>query len=174
MALKVLGDEPIYLETEREMRQYLDSIFSKGSHSESLANVDFQIVQNTSADRVARNIISAPDNVLSIGIDHCTGYGGILWYCDGEMIDRVAESSGTDVARNAWVSLNENPPKTDPRVLSDPSCPSFFDRVSALPLLVVRLTVEDYFREGSGFRPRLIQWTKGHFTGELYTQTEGA
>lgn len=170
MALKILGDEPRYLETESEMHQYLDSIFSKGSHAESSANVDFQVVQNVSADRIAHNLTSVPDNVLSIGIDTSTGYGGILWYCDGGMIDRVAESSGDDVARNAWVSLNENPPETDPRVLCDPSCPSFFDRISALPLPVVRATVETYFHEGSGFRPRLIQWARGHFTGELYTE----
>ncbi|MFF9395609.1 Imm1 family immunity protein [Streptomyces griseoluteus] len=170
VALKVLGDEPTYLETETDMRQYLDSLFSKGSRYESFANVDFQVVQDASADRIAHIVTSVPDNVLSIGIDHSAGYGGILWYCDGEMVNRVAGSHGNDVARNAWVSLNENPPETDPRVLSDPSCPTFFDRISALPLPVVRSTVEDYFREGTGFRPRLIRWTKGHFTGELYAE----
>ncbi|MGA5729594.1 Imm1 family immunity protein [Streptomyces seoulensis] len=173
MALKVLGDEPRYLETESEMHRYLDSIFFEGSNSESFANVDFQIVQDTMVDRVADHALPVPDNVLSIGIDHSTGYGGLLWYCDGGLVDRVAESAGAEVATNAWVSLNENPPETDPRVLSDPSCPSFFDRVSALPLLAVRSVVEEYFQEGNGFRPKSIHWAKGHFTGELYTEPEG-
>ncbi|GHF06133.1 hypothetical protein E5082_13770 [Streptomyces griseoluteus] len=174
MALKILGDKPEYLETEIEMQQYLDSIFLRGSHPESFVNVDFQVVQDTSVDRVAHHALSVPDNVLSIGIDHSTEYGGILWYCDGGLVDRVTKSAGADVATNAWVSLNENPPETDPRILADPSCPSFFDRVSALPLITVRSTIEEYFCEGNGFRPKLIQWAKGHFTGELYTEAEGA
>ncbi|WP_394437448.1 Imm1 family immunity protein [Streptomyces sp. SGAir0957] len=117
---------------------------------------------------ITRTAIGVPDNVLSVGLDHPSGFGGILWYCDLGLADEVTEEMGADVADSVWVSLNPNPPVRDPKVLSDPWTPYFFDRVSVLPLPVVRATIEDYFREATGFRPARVQWAVGHFTGELF------
>jgi hypothetical protein len=174
MALKVLGGKPLYLETGSEMHQYLDTLFTEGLHLKSFANIDFQVVEDVSADRTAHNDMSVPDNVLSIGVDCSSGYGGLLWYCDGLLVDLVAAAVGTDVASHVWASLNPTPPESDPKVLSDPSCPSFFDRISVLPLPAVRSTVEEFFHEGTGFRSTQIQWAKANFTGEPYVEEDEA
>ncbi|MFI9585828.1 Imm1 family immunity protein [Streptomyces sp. NPDC052236] len=174
MPLKVLGDKPLYLETGSEVHRYLDALFTQGLPLKSFANIDFQVVEDVSADRIAHKDMSVPDNVLSIGVDYSSGYGGLLWYCDGRLVDRVAAAVGADVASYVWVSLNPTPPESDPKVLSDPSCPSFFDRISALPVPAVRSTVEEFFHEGTGFRPTQIQWAKGNFTGELCVEEDEA
>ncbi|MER7172653.1 Imm1 family immunity protein [Streptomyces mesophilus] len=170
MTLKVLGRDPLYLGTEREMCQYLDKVFSPHPNSAPFVDVALQVVDGV---RVPYNAMSVPDNVLSISVDHSVGYGGVLWYCDGQLAQRISESAGVDVASHPWVSLNPSPPESDPRVLADPDCPTYFNRISALPLPVIRATVEEYFHAGTGFRPTRIQWVKGHFTGELYEEEPG-
>ncbi|MEV0041280.1 Imm1 family immunity protein [Streptomyces sp. NPDC050804] len=172
MTLKVLGETPLYLETSSEVREYLDTVFAEGYRlGKSHIDLTFQVIWDVEADKIAR---SAPDNVLSIGIDFSSEYGGLLWYCDGMLSHRVSAEVGHDVANHAWVSLNPTPPHSDPKVLSDPWCPTFFDRISVVPLSSIRPVVEEYFREGTGFRPAQVQWTKGHYTGELYVEEDEA
>ncbi|WP_331735081.1 Imm1 family immunity protein (plasmid) [Streptomyces sp. NBC_01166] len=161
MALKVFNDEPLYLETQNELNEYLDKIFVEDRHLNAEKVATFQVVD------ISAGKTDTPDNVLAIGIDYLSGYGGILWYCDGAIFDRVAETLGEDVADNVWVSRNPNPLENDPQVVCDPWCPSYFDRVSALPLDEVRSVVEGFFHEGTGYRPTQIDWVKGYFTGEL-------
>lgn len=168
MALKVLGEESLYLETTEELREYLDTAFAAHGSSGPHVNTCFQFVPDVAVDKITRTATGVPDNVLSVGLDHPSGFGGILWYCDLGLADEVTEEMGADVADSVWVSLNPDPPVRDPKVLSDPWTPYFFDRVSVLPLPVVRATIEDYFREATGFRPARVQWAVGHFTGELF------
>lgn len=170
MTLKVLGEVPLYLESQIEVGEYLDAVFAEGYRLGSSADLAFQVIWDVAADKAS---MSAPDNVLSIGIDFPSGYGGFLWYCDGSLSHRVSAEVGHDVANHAWVSLNSTPPHLDPKVLSDPSCPTFFDRISVVPLSSIRPVVEEYFREGTGFRPTQVQWTKGHYTGELFVEEDG-
>lgn len=171
MTLKVLGDTPLYLKTQSEVGEYLDAVFAEGDRLKSSTDVTFQFI----GDAVAHTMVtSPPDNVLSLGINFRSGYGGLLWCCEGLLAHRVSAEVGHDVAYNAWVSLNPDPPRTDPKVLSDPSCPTFFDRVSVVPLSRIRPVVEEYFREGTGFRPTRMQWVKGHYTGELYIEESEA
>ncbi|WP_331718034.1 Imm1 family immunity protein (plasmid) [[Kitasatospora] papulosa] len=167
MTLKVLGETPLYLETQSEVHEYLAAVFAEGDRLKSSTDITFQVIGDAVAHKMA---ISTPDNALSIGINFRSGYGGLLWHCDGILAHRVSAEVGHDVAYNAWVSLNSDPPQTDPKVLSDPSCPTFFDRISVVPLPSIRPVVEEYFREGTGFRPTQMQWTKGHYTGELYIE----
>lgn len=161
MTLKVFNEDPLYLETPNELNEYLDKIFTEDR------NVDTERVASFQALDVATGKTETPDNVLTIGIDYPSGYGAILWYCVGAISERVAESLGKDIADNVWVSCNPDPPETDPQVVCDPWCPSYFNRISALPLSEVRSVVEEYFREGTGFRPTQIYWAKGYYTGEL-------
>ncbi|MFI0242276.1 Imm1 family immunity protein [Streptomyces sp. NPDC016845] len=168
MALKVLQEKPLYLMAADTLRDYLDTVFSADGPLVSYVNTSFQLVPDVVDDGISGTASSVPDNVLSVGLDHKSGYGGILWYCDLGLVDKVIEKNGADVANSVWVSLNPKPPVTDPKVLSDPWTPYFFDRVSVLPVSVIRATIEDYFREGTGFRPTRVQWAKGHFTGELF------
>ncbi|MFE3858625.1 Imm1 family immunity protein [Streptomyces griseorubiginosus] len=171
MALKVLGETPLFLESQIEVRAHLDAVFAEGRRLKSSVDLAFQVISDVASDRV---YASTPDNVLSIGINFSSEYAGILWYCEGTVSRRVSAEVGHDVANHAWVSLNPTPPDLDPKVLSDPGCPTFFDRVSALPLSSIRPVVEEYFRAGTGFRPTQVQWTKGHYTGELYVEEEEA
>ncbi|MFF7278889.1 Imm1 family immunity protein [Streptomyces griseorubiginosus] len=171
MALKVLGETPLFLESQSEVRAYLDVVFAEGSRLKSSVELAFQVIWDVASDKV---YASTPDNVLSIGINFSSEYAGILWYCEGTVSHRVSAEVGHDVANHAWVSLNPTAPDSDPKVLSDPGCPTFFDRVSALPLSSIRPVVEEYFRAGTGFRPTQVQWTKGHYTGELYVEEDEA
>ncbi|GHH19952.1 Imm1 family immunity protein [Streptomyces rubradiris] len=111
--------------------------------------------------------------VLGIGLDYTSGYGALLWYCDGEFRKEVAALSGAEVTEHVWVSRNPSPPAADPQVVRDPWNPSYFNRISVLPLDDVRPVVEEYFRESTGLRPTGVQWVKGHFTGELYEEEAG-
>lgn len=112
--------------------------------------------------------------MLSVGIYFAAGYGGLICYCDGDLSRQVSAEFGQDIASYPWVSLNPDPPQHDPRIMSDPSCPTFFDRVSAVPLPVIRAVVDEYYHAGTGFRPAKVQWAKGHYTGELDTEVTEA
>jgi hypothetical protein len=171
MTLKVLGDIPLFLESHSDVREYLDAVFAEGGRLRSSVDLAFQVIRDVASDKVHA---STPDNVLSIGINFSSEYAGILWYCEQPVSHRVSAEVGHDVANHAWVSLNPTPPDSDPKVLSDPGCPTFFDRVSALPLSSIRPVVEEYFRAGTGFRPTQVQWTKGRYTGELYLEEDEA
>ncbi|MGW2349701.1 Imm1 family immunity protein [Actinacidiphila glaucinigra] len=157
VTLKVLGSDPVYLGTPQELRAYLAEIFDEDKKA-GYANRDFQVVVDGSEDT---------DNVLSVGVDYDSGCGAILWYCTDRVAEQVTAATRTDMAEYAWVSWSANPPQVDPQIVSDPGCPSFFDHVSAIPLREVRSAVEEYYREGSGFRPTVVQWVKGNFNGEL-------
>ncbi|MEU1798272.1 Imm1 family immunity protein [Streptomyces californicus] len=169
MTLKALGSVPLYLESQSEVRDHLDEVLAEGRRLRPHADLAFQVVWDAAADRA---YAPPPDNMLSIGVNFSTGYGGIIWYCDGNLSRRVSAELGHDVAYYPWVSLNPNPPQVDPRVMSDLSCPTFFDRVSAVPLSLIRATVEEYFSAGTGFRPAKVKWAKGHYTGELYAEAD--
>ncbi|MEV7683060.1 Imm1 family immunity protein [Streptomyces sp. NPDC088341] len=169
MALKVISSNPLYLRTERELQEYLDALFTEGREANSSANVDLQVVQDFEVDSDIGNF----DNVLSVGIDYDSGYGGLIWHCIDGIADRVSAVTGTDMTSHIWVSLNPTPPEVDPKVLVDPGCPSFFNRISVLPLADVRSAVEEYFHEGNGFRPKQVEWTKGNFNGEIYIEENG-
>ncbi|MEU3007123.1 Imm1 family immunity protein [Streptomyces sp. NPDC007020] len=171
MTLKVLGNVPLYLKSQIEVDSYLDEVFTAGARSNPYADLAFQIVKDVAGDRA---YAPAPDNILSVGIDFAAGYGGLIWYCDGDLSRQVSAEFGHDIAYYPWVSLNPDPPQNDPRVMSDPSCPTFFDRVSAIPLPVIRAVVEEYYHAGTGFRPAKVQWAKGHYTGELDTEVTEA
>lgn len=41
-----------------------------------------------------------------------------------------------------------------------------------MPLSRIRPVVDEYFREGTGFKPTQVQWTKGRYTGELYVEED--
>ncbi|MFF4755668.1 Imm1 family immunity protein [Streptomyces sp. NPDC002514] len=155
--LKVLGHEPLYLRTDRELKDYLDEIFAE-DRAGSYFNAHVQVVTGETED---------VDNLLAIGLDYDSGYGALSWHCTGKIEERVNSVAGADMANYVWVSWNPVPPEVDPEIVSDPWSPSYFNRVSAIPLSDVRSAVEEYYREGSGFRPSAVQWVKGNFTGEL-------
>lgn len=171
MTLKVLGETPAYLETQSDVKEYLDAVFSEGRRIKSSVDSAFQVIWDVASDKMHA---SPPYNVLSVGINFSSEYAGILWYCEGSISERVSAEAGHDVANHAWVSLNPSPPEWDPKVLSDPGSPAFFDRASVLPLSDIRPVVEEYCREGTGFRPTQVQWVKGHYTGEVYTEEDEA
>ncbi|MFE7411119.1 Imm1 family immunity protein [Streptomyces laurentii] len=158
--LKVFGDPSVYLGSGGELERYLDDIFAKENRS-GYVNLHFQLLWG-------EDIMI--DNALAVGVDYDSGYGATLWWCDMGIAEEVSSSIGPDVADFVWVSWNPNPPEVDPEIVADSGCPTFFNRVSAIPLGQVRSVVEEYFRVGTGFRPDGTEWAKGHFTGELYEE----
>ncbi|MFE4826697.1 Imm1 family immunity protein [Streptomyces sp. NPDC056672] len=103
-----------------------------------------------------------PDNTLQIAVNSETGYGGLVWFATQERVTK------NDIAEHIWVSDNPRPPDFDPRVVSDPGVPYFFDSRSALPLDQVRAAVEEFCRLGSGDRPECIEWVRGEMNGQRH------
>ncbi|MFB7496357.1 Imm1 family immunity protein [Streptomyces sp. NPDC056161] len=162
MTIKVFGQEPLHLTNDRELQDFLDEIFAE-ENKEGYLNVDIQAVKDETEDI---------DNVLSIGLDYDSGYGALIWHCTDGVAEQIKTFASADVAEYVWVSWNPAPPAVDPQIVSDPWCPSFFNRVSAIPLSDVRSAVEAYYRESTGYRPSTLQWVKGNFTGELLEEVD--
>jgi hypothetical protein len=96
-----------------------------------------------------------PDNFLRVAVNGETGYGGLTW----GVTDKHPMASGV------WVSNNPNPPEFDPRVISDPGCPLFYEPRSTLPLSLVRAAVEEFCYTGTGTRPLCIGWVRSNVNG---------
>ncbi|WP_406177779.1 Imm1 family immunity protein [Streptomyces sp. NBC_00996] len=100
------------------------------------------------------------DNHLRVAVNRQTGYGSLIWFVDGDS-SRVGE-----VCESVWISDNPQPPRFDPRVVSDPGYPLFHDPSSALPLEQVRAALEEFCRIGTGERPECISWAPGDANGQ--------
>jgi hypothetical protein len=96
-----------------------------------------------------------PDNVLQIGVNRETGYGGLVWSAS-------QGRAGKDyVSEYIWVTDNPSPPDFDPRVVSDPRVPYFFDPRSVLPLDQILAALEEFCSLETGDRPECVQWVHG-------------
>lgn len=102
------------------------------------------------------------DNFLYVAYNRSTGYGGFTWFVSGER----AEKSGGGVYDDVWVSNNPSPPDIDPRVVSDPGYPLFYDVCSVIEQDYVRRALEEFCCEGTGERPGVIQWVQGDTNGQ--------
>ncbi|MCM4081124.1 Imm1 family immunity protein [Paractinoplanes hotanensis] len=102
------------------------------------------------------------DNVLQVGVNPATGYGGLTWHVTPARADR----SGDAKDAYCWVTDNPDPPETDPVVLSDPGAPVCYDRRSTLPIADIRAALEEFCRSGTGDRPQSVRWVRGDLNGE--------
>ncbi|MYV51198.1 hypothetical protein GT042_01440 [Streptomyces sp. SID3212] len=103
-----------------------------------------------------------PDNTLQAAVNLETGYGGLVWFATQECATKDS------VSEYIWVSDNPNPPDFDPRVVSDPGVPYFFDPRSALRVDRIRAVLEEFCRLGSGDRPECIEWVHGEMNGQRH------
>ncbi|WP_231330179.1 Imm1 family immunity protein [Actinomadura graeca] len=111
-----------------------------------------------------KNAVS--DNFLRVALNGSTGYGGLVWGITDDSPRREGVSDGV------WVSDNPEPPDFDPRVVSDPGYPLFFDPRCALPIPRVRAAVEEFCRLGTGDRPENIDWVPGRANGKRLDEPE--
>ncbi|MGW1728044.1 Imm1 family immunity protein [Streptomyces sp. NPDC002306] len=102
-----------------------------------------------------------PDNYLHVAVNPSSGYGGLIWYVSAER----SQGSMDPIFDHTWVSDNPNPPQFDPRVVTDPSFPRFYDLRSAIPIPQVRDAVVEFCRVGTGDRPTCVQWVRGDTHG---------
>jgi hypothetical protein len=103
-----------------------------------------------------------PDNILQVSVNSETGYGGLVWFATQERVRKG------EISEFIWVSDNPSPPDFDPRVVSDPGVPYFFDPRSAIPLDQVQAALEEYCRLGVGDRPECIKWVEGEINGQRH------
>lgn len=96
-----------------------------------------------------------PDPFLRVGMNKETGFGGLVW----GVTDAFPESLGV------WVSSNPSPPSFDPRVVSDPGTPTFYEPKSTISLQLMRSVLEEFCYLGTGARPLSIAWVPGHTNG---------
>jgi hypothetical protein len=103
-----------------------------------------------------------PDNTLQIAVNRQTGYGGLVWFATQERVKK------DDTSAYIWVSNNVTPPEFDPRVVSDPGVPHFFDRRSVLPVSQIKVALEEFCWLGTGDRPECIEWVRGEMNGRRH------
>lgn len=111
------------------------------------------------SDRRHTDETEGPDNFLRVSLNTSSGFGGLMWFVD----DKHPIRGG--VFDKNWVSDNPNPPAFDPRVVADTGEPSFYDPRSTLPESDVRAALEEFCRNGNGFRPKCVQWVEGDLHG---------
>ncbi|MEF9886086.1 MULTISPECIES: Imm1 family immunity protein [unclassified Streptomyces] len=104
-----------------------------------------------------------PDNCLQVAVNSESGYGGLVWSANQDRITR------DEISEHIWVSDNPNPPDFDPRVVSDPGVPYFFDPRSTLPVNQIRAALEEFCRNESGNRPECVAWVHGELNGERHS-----
>ncbi|MEU5310729.1 Imm1 family immunity protein [Streptomyces sp. NPDC021562] len=103
-----------------------------------------------------------PDNTLQVAVNSETGYGGLVWFATQERVTK------NEISEYIWVSNNPSPPEFDPRVVSDPGVPYFFEPRSALPVDQIRAALEEFCRLGTGDRPECIEWVHGEMNGQRH------
>ncbi|GAA2909864.1 hypothetical protein Acy02nite_89420 [Actinoplanes cyaneus] len=111
------------------------------------------------ADRQHGYEEKTPDNFLCVSIDRGAGYGGLVW----GMSQSGPRRGG--IYDSVWVSDNPVPPDYDPRIVSEPGCPVFFDRASVLPIAEIRAALEEFCRTDTGDRPECVAWVEGSVDG---------
>ncbi|MER6523108.1 Imm1 family immunity protein [Streptomyces sp. NPDC001553] len=104
-----------------------------------------------------------PDNVLRVGINSRTGYGGFIWYVTVSRWEAAIEKPPSGY----WVSENPSPPNFDPAVTADPGFPINFAPRSTVPLQQVRSTLEEFCFTGTGDRPEGIAWISSDGNGRI-------
>ncbi|MFB6826254.1 Imm1 family immunity protein [Streptomyces virginiae] len=104
------------------------------------------------------------DSYLHVAVNNQTGYGALKWM----LPPNSAVSVDTNIAEYVWISNNPTPPDDDPYVISDPDLGRCHDRLSTLPISVIRDVVEDFCRAGNGKRPSRIDWTPGDLSGKRH------
>ncbi|WP_369384102.1 Imm1 family immunity protein [Streptomyces sp. cg36] len=109
-----------------------------------------------------------PDNYLRVSVNAATGYGGLTWFVSAERADERKD----EISQSVWVSDNPTPPDFDPRVVSDPGFPLFYDAQSTLPATQVRAALEEFCRAETGERPACINWVPGEMNGSRLTDDE--
>jgi hypothetical protein len=101
------------------------------------------------------------DNYLAVAVNAKTGYGGLTWCFTSER----EVPADDEVGNHVWLSDNPEPPAFDPRVVSDPCYPIFYNPESTLPAAQVRAALEEFCRTATGDRPSCIGWIKGDVAG---------
>ncbi|MEV4252435.1 Imm1 family immunity protein [Spirillospora sp. NPDC049652] len=111
------------------------------------------------SDRYHTGDTELPNNFLQVSLNRSSGYGGLMWYVD----DKHPMRGG--IFDSPWLSDNPHPPSFDPRVVANPGEPNFYDPRSTLPESDVRAALEEFCRNGNGYRPECIKWTEGDLNG---------
>lgn len=111
------------------------------------------------SDRRHVDVRSGPENNLRVAVNGATGYGGLVWFVNGN------GSRHGGIYDHVWVSDNPEPPDFDPGVVTDTHVAAYLDRRSVVPLAKVREVVEEFCRTGTGDRPEGISWVRSDANG---------
>jgi hypothetical protein len=159
MILSIHTDAPVVLADEHEVAEAIDRTLTTRSSSLGCDTVSFLFRRADNPERTEAS--------LTVTVNHDNGYGGLVWYADGNTAKRLAETKGEEFSDSIWVSTNPSPPEFEPEILSDPWAPAYIHRTSALPLAALRSALEEFCAEGTGDRPTCIEWVEGNFDGTL-------
>ncbi|MEU2346346.1 hypothetical protein ABZ745_31755 [Streptomyces sp. NPDC013082] len=68
MTLKVLGETPLYLETQSEVHEYLAAVFAEGDRLKSSTDMTFQVIGDVVVHRMAslRQTMHSPSESISV------------------------------------------------------------------------------------------------------------
>ncbi|MGW0468476.1 Imm1 family immunity protein [Streptomyces sp. NPDC003027] len=148
--------ETRYLRAAEEVSGSLDEILRPGQDGEAHVAATWLAFE--------REGDQAPVSFLDVGANLENGFGGAVWFAGGTEAKRIEDETGSDMGYYFWVSDTEEPPEFDPKVMSDPHVPSYFDPRGVLPLAKIRKVVEE-FCQSQGSRPTEICWVAGNQDG---------
>ncbi|MER7280164.1 Imm1 family immunity protein [Dactylosporangium sp. NPDC000244] len=157
-----------YVETWQEIADLIEEVMTNLSVEDPtspwIAPGENAIFSFVNARRVNPQAPPWPDNYLFVGVNAKTGYGGLSWYFSPDRGVPADDEIGSWV----WVSNNPEPPDFDPRVVSEPHYPMFYNPESTIPVAHVRAALEEFCRTGTGDRPSCISWVKGEVDGRRF------
>ncbi|GHB10075.1 Imm1 family immunity protein [Streptomyces termitum] len=164
MILSTHADKPTPLPDVNAMAEAIDRTLTTRASGLSCDTVSFLYRKGESPAHTEAS--------LTVTVNHDNGYGGLVWYVDGETARRLAGSTGQEVADSVWVSANSNPPEFEPKILVDPWAPTYIHRTCAFPVEVLRVALGEFCANGNGDRPTCIEWTQANFDGTLLEEPD--
>lgn len=114
------------------------------------------------ADRPVTYDDLASDNTLAVAVNKTAGYGALMWCVDS----RSPRRGG--IYEHVWVTDNPGPPQFDPRVVANPDAGLIHSPRSTLPVLQIRLAVEEFCYGDTGDRPECVSWAPGDLNGHRH------
>ncbi|MFJ9703506.1 Imm1 family immunity protein [Streptomyces fradiae] len=158
MILSVHTEETVFLEDAREVAQAINDALTAPSGDSDCDTISFAYHKDRGPGHEAS---------LTVTINHESGYGGLVWYANGETAVRLAQTMGEEYAYTTWVSKASDPPSFDPKILSDPWNPAYMHRISAVPIATLHSALKEFCENGTGDRPGCIEWVEGNYDGTL-------
>lgn len=146
-----------------DVSRSLDEVFGTAPGAETHVKAEWVFLEDEGDQ--------TPISMLEVSANMQNGLGGVVWFAGWNDAGRFKKDPGDqqdDLGDYFWLSDTDNPPDSDPEVMSDHYSPLYFDPRCVLSIAEIRKVVEEYCRI-QGNRPAGINWVAGTQGGSRYT-----